>query len=162
MEQRCKHCKQIIERGSKGNWWTVYSKHCPEHTSRIGPLPHEPAEQLEPEPKGEGQAFWTSFLDGFTMSGLFGNARIPGDSTRMFAEEPAALQIPDDLKYLYESLGGVGHDTKRRLIERIARLESMLKNKKQELDGTCRVRNDWINRAAELERRIAHLEDRGK
>lgn len=34
------------------------------------------------------KAFWTSFFDGLTLEGMFGDLRIPGAPTRMFAPEP--------------------------------------------------------------------------
>lgn len=34
------------------------------------------------------RAFWTSFFDGLTLEGMFGDLRIPGAPTRMFAPEP--------------------------------------------------------------------------
>jgi hypothetical protein len=41
--------------------------------------------------EANARTFWTSFFDGFTMAGIFGQARIPGDATRLFAEEPEGL-----------------------------------------------------------------------
>ena len=34
------------------------------------------------------KTFMTSFFDGFTMAGIFGDLRIPGVPDRMFEEEP--------------------------------------------------------------------------
>ena len=33
------------------------------------------------------QSFWNSFIDGFTLEGIVGDLRIPGDPTRMFKPE---------------------------------------------------------------------------
>jgi hypothetical protein len=34
--------------------------------------------------------FWTSFFDGFTGEGIFGDLRLPGSPTRMFRSEEEA------------------------------------------------------------------------
>lgn len=38
------------------------------------------------------KTFWPSFLDGFTMAGIFGDLRIPGLPDQMFDEEPEPAQ----------------------------------------------------------------------
>ena len=35
-------------------------------------------------------AFWTSFLDGFTGEGIFGDLQLPDAPTRMFKPEPGS------------------------------------------------------------------------
>ena len=39
------------------------------------------------------KTFWTSFLDGLTGEGIFGDLRIPGSPTRLFKEEPSELAM---------------------------------------------------------------------
>jgi hypothetical protein len=39
------------------------------------------------------RSFWTSFFDGFTGEGLFGELRIPGFPTRLFKGEEAAPAV---------------------------------------------------------------------
>jgi hypothetical protein len=39
--------------------------------------------------------FWTSFFDGLTGEGIFGDLRLPGSPTRMFKPEPQADSITE-------------------------------------------------------------------
>jgi hypothetical protein len=39
------------------------------------------------------KTFWTSFLDGFTGEGIFGDLRLSGAPTRIFKPEPQADPI---------------------------------------------------------------------
>lgn len=42
---------------------------------------------------GAVRTFWASFLDGFTMTGIFGDLRIPGAATRVFARDDDDRQL---------------------------------------------------------------------
>lgn len=42
------------------------------------------------------KTFMTSFLDGFTGKGIFGDLRIPGAPDRMFKEEPEDPQVAEE------------------------------------------------------------------
>ena len=51
------------------------------------------------------KTFMTSFLDGFTGEGIFGDLRIPGASDRMFKEEPEDAQSTEEGGELDERVG---------------------------------------------------------
>jgi hypothetical protein len=52
------------------------------------------------------RTFWPSFLDGFTMAGIFGDLRIPGAPDRIFEEEePKHVQSIEKGSELDERVG---------------------------------------------------------
>lgn len=135
-QQRCIYCRVpilLIE-----NRWCAhinqgYSWHC----NAVG-VPHEPAERPSPEP-----------------------ATDPDVRDAIETRLARDLNLSEAECELWDDGTGRAHEIKMllwelliRAEERIARLELLLNNKKQELAATCRVRNDWINRAAELEARM--------